>query len=152
MLRNAPLEGGPESLRGQNAPAAGKETDYKLNEVGSKPGGDRKCAPRPHRTHLPTRGSNEQDFLPCSFGYRPKLGPLDAVKDITDTLFWGKYTYIVEADIKGFYDNIDHDWMIRMLDQRIDDKAFVNLIRKWLKAGVLDTDGMVIHPAAGTPL
>ena len=56
----------------------------------------------------------EQDFLPCSFGYWPKLDPLDAVKDITDTLFWGKYTYIVEADIKGFYDNIDHDWMIRM--------------------------------------
>lgn len=58
----------------------------------------------------------EQDFLPCSFGYRRKLGPLDAVKDITDTLFWGKYTYIVEADIKGFYDNIDHDWMIRILE------------------------------------
>jgi RNA-directed DNA polymerase len=93
----------------------------------------------------------EQDFLPCSFGYRPKLGPLDAVKDITDTLFWGKYTYIVEADIKGFYDNIDHDWMIRMLEQRINDKAFLNLIRKWLKAGVLDTDGMVLHPATGTP-
>ena len=42
----------------------------------------------------------EQDLLPCSFGYRPKLGPLDAAKDITDTLFWGKYTYIVEADAK----------------------------------------------------
>jgi group II intron reverse transcriptase/maturase len=93
----------------------------------------------------------EQDFLPCSFGYRPKVGPLDAVKDITDTLFWGKYTYIVEADIKGFYDNIDHDWMIRMLEQRINDRAFLNLIRKWLKAGVLDTDGMVLHPATGTP-
>jgi RNA-directed DNA polymerase len=93
----------------------------------------------------------EQDFLPGSFGYRRKLGPLDAVKDITDTLFWGKYAYIVEADIKGFYDNIVHDWMIRMLEKRIDDKAFLNLIRKWLKAGVLDTDGMVLHPATGTP-
>ena len=93
----------------------------------------------------------EQDFLSCSFGYRPKVGPLDAVKDITDTLFWGKYTYIVEADIKGFYDNIDHDWMIRMLEQRINDRAFLNLIRKWLKAGVLDTDGKIIHPATGVP-
>jgi len=93
----------------------------------------------------------EQDFLPCSFGYRPKLGPLDAVEDITDTLFWEKHTYVVEADIKGFYDKIDHDWMIRMLDQRIDDTAFLNLIRKWLKVGVLDTDGMVIHPVTGTP-
>ena len=93
----------------------------------------------------------EQDFLSCSFGYRPKVGPLDAVKDITDTLFWGKYTYIVEADIKGFYDNIDHDWMIRMLEQRINDRAFLNLIRKWLRAGVLDTDGKIIHPATGVP-
>ena len=93
----------------------------------------------------------EQDFLTCSFGYRPGVGPLDAVKDITETLYWGKYSYIVEADIKGFYDNIDHDWMMRMLEQRINDRAFVNLIRKWLKAGVLDTDGMIIHPATGTP-
>lgn len=43
------------------------------------------------------------------------------------------------------------DWMMRMLEQRINDRAFVNLIRKWLKAGVLDTDGMIIHPATGTP-
>jgi len=93
----------------------------------------------------------EQDFLTCSFGYRPRVGPLDAVKDITDTLFWGKYTYIVEADIKGFYDNIDHDWIIRMLELRIDDRAFLNLIRKWLRAGVLDTDGKIIHPATGVP-
>lgn len=93
----------------------------------------------------------EQDFLTCSFGYRPGVGPLDAVKDITETLYFGKYSYIVEADIKGFYDNIDHDWMMRMLEQRINDRAFVNLIRKWLKAGVLDTDGMIIHPATGTP-
>ena len=50
----------------------------------------------------------EQDFLPCSFGYRPKLGPLDAVEDITDTLFWEKYTYVVEADIKGFNDNCQY--------------------------------------------
>ena len=93
----------------------------------------------------------EQDFLSCSFGYRPEVGPRDAVKDITDTLFWGKYTYIVEADIKGFYDNIDHEWMIRMLELRINDRAFLNLIRKWLRAGVLDTDGKIIHPATGVP-
>jgi group II intron reverse transcriptase/maturase len=93
----------------------------------------------------------EQDFLSCSFGYRPEIGSRDAIKDITDTLFWGKYSYIVEADIKGFYDNIDHDWMIRMLELRIDDRAFLNLIRKWLRAGVLDTDGKTIHPATGVP-
>ena len=58
---------------------------------------------------------------------------------------------VVEADIKGFFDNIDHDWMIRMLAERIDDRALLRLIRKWLKAGVLDTDGKVLHPVTGTP-
>ena len=46
---------------------------------------------------------------------------------------------------------IDHDWLLRMLRERIDDAAFLNLIRKWLKAGILDTDGKIIHPESGTP-
>jgi RNA-directed DNA polymerase len=58
---------------------------------------------------------------------------------------------VVEADIKKFFDTIDHDWMVRMLAERIDDGALLRLMRKWLKAGVLDTDGTVLHPATGTP-
>ena len=93
----------------------------------------------------------EQDFLDCSYAYRPERGPLDAVKDITFQLQYGCYGYMVEMDIKGFFDNIEHDWLLRMLSLRIDDKAFLNLIRKWLKAGILDTDGKIIHPETGTP-
>jgi len=93
----------------------------------------------------------EQEFLECSYGYRDGLGALDAVQDLTLNLQYGKFTWIVDADIKGFFDNINHDWMIRMIKERVNDKAFTNLIRKWLKAGVLERDGQVVHPATGTP-
>jgi group II intron reverse transcriptase/maturase len=93
----------------------------------------------------------EQDFLRCSYGYRPGVGVLDAVDKLTVKLQFGKYNYVVEADISGFFDNIDHDWLLKMLAERVDDKSFLWLIEKWLKAGVLETDGKVLHPVTGTP-
>lgn len=93
----------------------------------------------------------EQDFLHCSYGYRPGVGVLDAVDKLTVKLQFGKYQYVVEADISGFFDNIDHDWLLKMLAERVDDKSFLWLIGKWLKAGVLETDGKVLHPVTGTP-
>jgi group II intron reverse transcriptase/maturase len=93
----------------------------------------------------------EQDFLRCSYGYRPNIGALDAIDKLTVKLQFGKYNYVVEADIKGFFDRLDHDWLLKMLTERIDDKALLWLIKKWLKAGVLDTDGKVLHPVMGTP-
>ena len=93
----------------------------------------------------------EQDFLRCSYGYRSNVGALDAVDKLTLKLQFGKYNYVVEADIQGFFDNLNHEWLLKMLAERIDDKALLWLIKKWLKAGVLDTDGKVLHPATGTP-
>jgi len=93
----------------------------------------------------------EQDFLDCSYGYRPERGALEAVRDLTFDLQYGRYGYLVEADIQGFFDHMDHAWLLDMLRIRIDDRAFLKLIRKWLKAGVLETDGQVIHPETGTP-
>jgi len=93
----------------------------------------------------------EQDFLDCSYGYRPKVGALDAVRDLSAELRSGRYHFLVEADIRSFFDKIDHDKLIELLRQRIDDEPFLRLIRKWLKAGVLETDGRVIHPETGSP-
>src|SRR5712691_2844650 len=93
----------------------------------------------------------EQDFLPCSYGYRPRVGALDAADQLNEKLQFGGYYHVVEADIKGFFDNLSHEWLMRMLAERIDDQAILRLIKKWLKAGVLDTDGKVLRPEGGTP-
>jgi len=93
----------------------------------------------------------EADFLPCSLGYRPGLGPHDAVEALTNELFRGRYDFVVEADIKGFFDNIRHEKLLEMLEKRIGDGAMLRLINKWLKAGILETTGEVIHPQSGTP-
>jgi RNA-directed DNA polymerase len=93
----------------------------------------------------------EQDFLSCSYGYRPGTGAHQAIKDLSAALRTGRYAYVVEADIKGFFDNIDHDKLLEMLEKRIDDRPLLKLIRRWLKAGLLDIDGSVLHPATGTP-
>lgn len=93
----------------------------------------------------------EQDFLICSYGYRPTIGAKDAVRDITTTLTRGRYGYILDADLQGFFDHINHQWLLKMLEERIDDKPFINLIAKWLKAGVLSTEGKILHPVTGTP-
>jgi RNA-directed DNA polymerase len=93
----------------------------------------------------------EQDFLPNSYGYRPNRGPQLAVKDLTQELQFGRYNYIVEADIKNYFGSIDHEWLVKMLEKRVDDQAFIRLIRKWLNAGILETDGKILDPITGTP-
>jgi RNA-directed DNA polymerase len=93
----------------------------------------------------------EQDFLGCSYGYRPNVGALDAIRDLSAALRSGRYHFLVEADIRSFFDKIDHEKLIDLLKQRIDDEPFLRLIRKWLKAGILETDGQVIHPETGSP-
>jgi len=93
----------------------------------------------------------EQEFIESSYGYRPNRSARDAVRELTSSLQFGCYGHVVEADIKGFFTNMDHDWLLKMLGLRIDDSAFLGLIEKWLKAGILETDGRVIHPDTGTP-
>ena len=93
----------------------------------------------------------EQDFLACSYGYRPLVGARRAVDELRVKLQFGGYHQLVEADIKGFFDNLSHEWLMPILAERIDDEPFLRLLKKWLKAGVLDTDGQVLRPETGTP-
>jgi RNA-directed DNA polymerase len=93
----------------------------------------------------------EQDFLPSSYGYRPNRGPQDAVRDLSQELQYGSYSVIVEADIRSYFDTIQHTLLLDMLKQRIKDKPFLRLIEKWLKAGILEIDGKVIDPETGVP-
>jgi group II intron reverse transcriptase/maturase len=93
----------------------------------------------------------EQEFLPSSYGYRPKRGALDAVEELTVKLQFEAYDFIVEADIQAFFEQIDHERLIEMLSLRIADKTLLRLIQKWLKAGVLETNGEVTHPISGSP-
>jgi len=93
----------------------------------------------------------EQDFLECSYGYRPGRSVHEATEALSSKIQFGAYRWIVEADIQGYFDSIDHEKLVEMLEERVDDGRFMRLIRKWLRAGVLDTDGKILHPETGTP-
>jgi RNA-directed DNA polymerase len=93
----------------------------------------------------------EEDFMESSNGYRPGRGPRQTTQKLQDRLFRGRVNWMVEADIEGFFEHIDHGWLQRMLAERVNDGAFVRLIGKWLKAGILEETGTVLHPETGTP-
>ncbi len=93
----------------------------------------------------------EQDFLPNSYGYRPNKSAHQAVQSLQLNLQFNGYGYIVEADIKGFFNNMDHRWLMRMLKLRIKDEALLNLINQWLKARIKHPDGWYEKPDSGTP-
>ena len=93
----------------------------------------------------------EEDFSDVSYAYRPGRSTRDAAEAVRKGFMCSRCSWVVEFDITGFYDNINHELMMKMLERRINDRPFLGLIRKWLRAGVLDTDGMVLHPATGTP-
>lgn len=83
----------------------------------------------------------EEDFSERSVGYRRNVpGPRKCSYQLSRELNSGVHRWVVEADIRSFFEDVDHDWLLRMLKQRIDDRSFLRLIRKWLKAGVLDAE------------
>jgi RNA-directed DNA polymerase len=92
----------------------------------------------------------EQDFLPCSFGGRPKLSAHHALSTLNEAIAGGRTSWVLEADLKNYFGSLSHEWMLRFVEHRVGDPRLISLIRRWLKAGVLE-DGAV-HPSdEGTP-
>jgi group II intron reverse transcriptase/maturase len=92
----------------------------------------------------------EPKFYNESFGFRPYRNCHQAVKEIIEDVQYKKTNYIVEADIKGFFDNVDHNWMMKFLEHDIADKRFLELMGKFLKAGVME-NGKYLESEQGTP-
>lgn len=93
----------------------------------------------------------EPKFLNTRYGYRKGKGAKDAVKHLSRELNYGKYGYIVEADIKGYFENINHEILVNMLRHDVSDERFIGLIKKWLKAGIMTEENVVEKPYKGTP-
>jgi group II intron reverse transcriptase/maturase len=91
----------------------------------------------------------EEDFLGFSYGFRPGRGTHDALDALVVGISSRQVNVILDADIRSFFDEIDQEWLIRFLEHRIGDRRIIRLIRKWLKAGVLE-DGVVTISEKGT--
>jgi len=92
----------------------------------------------------------EQDFLPCSFGGRPGLSAHHALATLNEVIAGSKVGWVLEADLKNFFGSLDHGWLLRFVELRVGDPRLISLIRRWLKAGIVE-DGEVHANEEGTP-
>lgn len=92
----------------------------------------------------------EQDFMPCSFGFRPGRSAHQALQALWDATMKMSGGWVIEVDIRKYFDSIDHARLREILCQRVRDGVLVRLIGKWLNAGVME-EGRLSHPEAGTP-
>jgi group II intron reverse transcriptase/maturase len=92
----------------------------------------------------------EQDFLPCSFGGRPKLSAHHALSTLNEIIAGKKVSWVLEADLKNFFGSLDHGWLLRFVEHRVGDPRIISLIKRWLKAGVLE-EGELRSVEMGTP-
>ena len=92
----------------------------------------------------------EADFLDCSYGFRPRRHPHHALRALREQIVTKKVRHMFEADIRGYFNHINHSWLRQMVAHRIADPVILSLVGKWLKAGVMQ-DGVVVRTEAGTP-
>jgi group II intron reverse transcriptase/maturase len=92
----------------------------------------------------------EADFLECSYGFRPGRSAHDALRVLRSHVVAGKVRHVYEADIRGYFNHINHEWLRKMVAHRIADPVILSLIGKWLRAGVM-VDGVVLRVHEGSP-
>jgi len=92
----------------------------------------------------------EADFANFSYGFREGRSQHNALDALYVGITQRKINWVLDADIQGYFDNINHEWLMKMLERRIGDKRILRLIRKWLKTGYIE-DGKRIRPEVGTP-
>jgi len=92
----------------------------------------------------------EQDFIDESYGFSEKKNCHEVLKAVELAIIKGGISYILDVDIKGYFDNIDHKWLMRMLRERIADKTILRLIGKWLRVGILE-EGKRVYNELGVP-
>jgi len=91
----------------------------------------------------------EQDFVGFSYGFRPGRSPHQALDALVMAILRRKVNWVLDADIRGFFDTLDHGWLVKFIEHRVADRRVVRLIQKWLKAGVLE-DGKRSESEVGT--
>ena len=92
----------------------------------------------------------EEEFLGCSYGFRPGRSQHDALDALCVGINTTQVNWILDADIRSFFDKIDQSWLVRFLEHRIGDERIIRLVRKWLKPGVLDEEELSVSDE-GTP-
>lgn len=92
----------------------------------------------------------EPKFYPCSFGFRPGRSCHMAVREIIEMVQYRKTNYVVEADIRSYFDTIPHDWLMKMLEHDIADRKFLGIVWRFLKAGVME-NGKYLDSESGSP-
>ena len=92
----------------------------------------------------------EEDFLGFSYGFRPGRSPHDALDALYAGIMTKPVSWVLDADIRGYFDAMDHEWLVRFVEHRIADQRVVRHIKKWLNAGVLE-DGTRTQSEEGVP-
>ncbi|MFI3283825.1 MAG: reverse transcriptase domain-containing protein [Erysipelotrichaceae bacterium] len=92
----------------------------------------------------------ETKFLNCSYGFRPKRNCHQAIAKVNRAIQFKRINYVLDVDIKGFFDNVDHKWMVKFLEHTIQDKNFIRYIVRFLKSGVME-EAKSYKTERGTP-